>query len=69
MRRRRQQRHGGQHSVTRQTWGHSQIIDAWGQVLAERTMTSQPALVIAEFDCEQQQVWREQMPVEAHRLD
>lgn len=60
---------GGQHSATRQTWGHSQIINAWGQVLVERTHGSQPVLVIAEFDREQQQVWREQMPVEAHRLD
>ncbi|MEO6697925.1 MAG: carbon-nitrogen hydrolase family protein [Paraperlucidibaca sp.] len=60
---------GGEHSATRRTWGHSQIIDAWGQVLAERDQASLPALVVATVDREQQQRWREQMPVEAHRLD
>jgi nitrilase len=59
----------GKHSASRSTWGHSQIIDAWGQVLTERDQDSLPALVVAEFDREQQQRWREQMPVEAHRRD
>ncbi|REH38713.1 nitrilase [Paraperlucidibaca baekdonensis] len=60
---------GGQHSATRQTWGHSQIIDAWGQVLAIRDESGQPALVVADIDQQQQQQWRADMPVEAHRLD
>lgn len=60
---------GGQHSASRQTWGHSQIIDGWGNILAERLSALQPELVAANFDRAQQQRWRAQMPVEAHRLD
>lgn len=60
---------GGQHSASRQTWGHSQIIDAWGQVLAERSDEGQPVLVVADYDAAAQQRWRQQMPVEAHRRD
>lgn len=59
---------GGRHSPTRVTWGHSQIVDAWGQVLAERS-ESGPGLVTACWDRQQQQRWRLQMPVHAHRRD
>lgn len=59
---------GGQHSPTRSTWGHSQIIDAWGTVLSERDETG-PGLVSAIWDRDQQQRWRACMPVQAHRLD
>lgn len=60
---------GGQHTPMRRTWGHSQIIDAWGSVLAERSDPTQSVLVVADFDAAQQRLWRQQMPVEAHRLD
>lgn len=57
---------GGQHSPSRQTWGHSQIIDAWGRVLAER----QPAgagVVMAEWDRNEQVSLQKRMPVQKHR--
>lgn len=59
---------GGQHGPQRQTWGHSQIIDAWGDVLAERHEAGE-GLVTAVFDVEEQRRLRQRMPVEQHRLD
>lgn len=57
---------GGQHGATRQTWGHSQIIDPWGRVLAEATHQA-PDLVVAVCDRQEQAQIRRQMPVLAHR--
>lgn len=59
---------GGQHSPQRQTWGHSQIIDAWGVVLAEQQEDGE-GLVMATFDGAEQERLRQRMPVEQHRLD
>jgi len=59
---------GGQHSPQRQTWGHSQIIDAWGSVMAERCDDGE-GLVMAAYDRDEQMGLRQRMPVEQHRLD
>ncbi|MEL0027627.1 MAG: carbon-nitrogen hydrolase family protein [Perlucidibaca sp.] len=59
---------GGQHSPARRTWGHSQVIDAWGQVLAER-QESGSGLVCADWDRGGQADLRRRMPVQAHRCD
>lgn len=59
---------GGQHSPQRQTWGHSQVIDAWGDVLVERHEAGE-GLVTAVFDVAEQNRLRQRMPVEQHRLD
>lgn len=59
---------GGQHSPQRQTWGHSQIINAWGEVLAERQEPGE-GLVWAVYDPAAQIALRQRMPVEQHRLD
>lgn len=59
---------GGQHSPQRQTWGHSQIINAWGEVLAERQESGE-GLVWANFDAAEQAALRQRMPVELHRRD
>lgn len=59
---------GGQHSAQRQTWGHSQIINAWGEVLAERQESGE-GLVWANFDAAEQAALRQRMPVELHRRD
>lgn len=59
---------GGWHSPQRQTWGHSQIIDAWGRVLAERVQEG-AGLVSADWDRAEQVALRRRMPVARHRLD
>lgn len=59
---------GGQHTAQRQTWGHSQIIDAWGTVLAERQLPG-AGLVQASWSAAEQAALRQRMPVQAHRRD
>ena len=55
----------GWHSATRQTWGHSQIIDAWGKVLAEQEQGV--GVVLAQYIATELQQVRQQMPVLRHR--
>lgn len=57
---------GGLHANGRQTWGHSMVIDAWGQVLAEHATGA--ALVCADLDAQAMQQRREQLPALRHRL-
>lgn len=59
---------GGWHSPQRQTWGHSQVIDAWGRVLAEREADG-AGLVSADWDRAEQAALRLRMPVAQHRRD
>lgn len=58
----------GWHDAARETWGHSQIIDAWGTVLAERQAPT-PGLVLADWSRTRQQAWREAIPCLQHRRD
>ncbi|AWB68800.1 amidohydrolase [Saccharobesus litoralis] len=55
----------GQHNNGRETWGHSMVIDAWGELLDIRG--SQPGLVIAEVDITSLQQIRAKMPNLQHR--
>lgn len=57
---------GGVHNPQRTTWGHSQIIDPWGRVLAERGEDG-PGVVLAERDPVEQSAVRQRMPVHTHR--
>ena len=56
---------GGQHSAKRQTWGHSCIIDPWGEVLAECGLGED--LVVADIDLNKLTNLRSAMPVLQHR--
>lgn len=49
----------------RQTWGHSQIIDPWGEVLSE--LQEDKGIAIADIDTGQQQQIRRNMPVFDHQ--
>jgi nitrilase len=57
---------GGRHNATRTTYGHSQIIDAWGRPLAERA-SDRPGVISAERDAEEQERLRRNMPLRQHR--
>ena len=57
---------GGQHANGRATWGHSLIVDPWGEVLGERK-TADPGIVTANLDAAQQGRLREKFPALKHR--
>lgn len=56
---------GGEHENGRRTWGHSQIIDPWGEVLA--LQADGEGVVLAELGLSRQQAVRLQLPALAHR--
>ncbi len=55
----------GAHPLGRQTYGHSLIIDPWGEVLAERA--EGPGVIVADVDLERVRGIRRQMPVMQHQ--
>ena len=56
---------GGLHENGRRTWGHSMVIDPWGEVMAMQA--EGPGLAIAEIDMDRLQSVREQLPALQHR--
>lgn len=56
---------GGLHANGRRTWGHSMVIDAWGEILAQQD--SGPGAIVAQLDFEAMQQRRRQLPALAHR--
>ena len=56
---------GGLHENGRRTWGHSQVIDPWGEVLA--VQAEGEAVVAAEADPARRDAVRQQLPALAHR--
>ena len=56
---------GGLHENGRRTWGHSMVVDAWGQVLAEQAEGAGVAL--AELDWAALHQRRQQLPALGHR--
>lgn len=55
----------GWHDDKRQTWGHSQIVDPWGQVLTQ--LGHESGVALADIDLQWLQQVRERMPVQQHR--
>ncbi|MBV60833.1 MAG: hypothetical protein CMH65_05985 [Nevskiales bacterium] len=55
----------GVHPRGHQTWGHSQIVDPWGRVLA--AAETLPGFVLADLDLEQQRATRTRFPALTHR--
>jgi len=57
---------GGVHENGRQTWGHSMLVDPWGEVLARREQGA--GVVIADLDPARQAGCRAQLPALEHRV-
>jgi nitrilase len=56
---------GGQHENGRRTWGHSMVIDPWGEVLAVHA--EGPGMAVAEIDFAKLGAVRTQLPALQHR--
>ena len=56
---------GGVHENGRRTWGHSMIVDPWGEVLAVRPEGE--GVVLAELDPARIAEVRGQLPALTHR--
>ena len=56
---------GGRHENGRRTWGHSMIVDPWGEVLA--MLPEGEGVVTAELDPARIAEVRAQLPALAHR--
>jgi deaminated glutathione amidase len=57
---------GGVHDNGRRTWGHSMVVDAWGQVLGQREEGA--GLVMAELSHAALQDARTRLPALTHRM-
>jgi nitrilase len=57
---------GGVHENTRRTWGHSMIVDPWGQILAQHD--EGPAVIMAEVLKETLQAARARLPALSHAV-
>jgi nitrilase len=57
---------GGTHESGRRTWGHSMIVDPWGEVLAVRAEDGE-GVVVADLDPERLRQVRTQLPALRHR--
>ena len=56
---------GGEHESGRNTWGHSMILDPWGESLSE--IASGEGLVVAELTVRRFDEVRQQLPAWLHR--
>ena len=56
---------GAKHENGRRTWGHSMVIDPWGEVMA--LQATGPGVVLADLDIERLRSVREQLPSLQHR--
>lgn len=57
---------GGVHENGRRTWGHSMVVDPWGEVLAQ--CAEGPAVVAGTLDAERLRQVRTQLPALDHRV-
>ena len=57
---------GGTHENARRTWGHSMVVDPWGQILAQQPQGA--GLVMAEVLGPHLQAMRRRLPALNHRV-
>jgi predicted amidohydrolase len=58
---------GGTHENGRRTWGHSMLIDPWGEIVAERTADG-PGVVAGDIDRRRIEEVRRSLPAWRHRV-
>jgi nitrilase len=58
---------GGRHDNGRRTWGHSMVVDPWGEVLAVREQEG-AGVVLADIDAQRLAQVRRQLPALEHRV-
>ncbi|MCB0348777.1 MAG: carbon-nitrogen hydrolase family protein [Bdellovibrionales bacterium] len=59
---------GGVHMGLHRTWGHSMVVDPWGEIIAEiKTETDLPQSVVVELDKSKIESVRKQIPLRLHR--
>ncbi len=56
----------GRHQDNRQTFGHSMIVDPWGEILVQAE--KQPTLLVSELDMQRLLQVRQNLPALTHRL-
>ncbi len=56
----------GKHSMNRESYGHSMIVDPWGQIIGE--LPAGQGVVIADLDLAYLRSLRAKMPVQQHRF-
>lgn len=56
---------GGEHVNGRRTWGHSMVVDPWGEVVA--LCAEGEGIAVADLDLDRLQAVRRQLPALAHR--
>jgi predicted amidohydrolase len=57
---------GGIHENGRRTWGHTMLIDPWGEIVAERTEDGE-GIVVGDIDVDHVASIRESLPALRHR--
>ena len=57
---------GGRHANGRRTWGHSMLIDPWGEVMT--VLAENPGVVIGDIDPLRIKEVRESLPALTHRV-
>ena len=57
---------GGLHPTGRRTWGHSMVIEPWGDVLA--VLPEGEGVVMADLNIAQLKHHRQQLPALQHRV-
>jgi len=58
---------GGRHENGRRTWGHSMVVDPWGEVIAQRSEEG-AGVVLAELDAARIAQVRTQLPALEHKV-
>jgi predicted amidohydrolase len=59
----------GRHNEKRESYGHSLIINPWGEVIGRLEDPHAVGIAVAEVDLEEMRSIRQRMPVKEHRLD